>query len=249
MSLTLTPDPAYAAINIEVTGSDTLGFVLKRRRGDGSVVEVRSGSADVGDFGGVWLGADYEARFDDNIVYELHWSDGTVETAACALTSTTPWLSHALDPLLSRPVIVRSIENRERVARLRTYDVINRVDPVLVWDNRRELQFDMALHVRTVQELNDLATLTADGMPLLLRMSCTGIAPDGWYALGDIIEDRVTRQGRFVWTAHMTPADRPPGELRQTPGWVYGSAYGDTYADMGVQFPTYLDLYRGPVAP
>lgn len=189
---------------------------------DGVYRLVRGGNPVTLDGSGHWTGYDYEPPFDVPVLYAASNGDSDDPATPDAVTITSlsitlpshgqAWLKHVLHPELSAPVMLTRLPDITRAARVGTFPVLGRSEPVAVSSPRVAPTGSLDFRTDDDDERAAIVDLLADGTVLvLITPGDTGFG--SLYVMpGDLDEKRVTHLGSQtvrLWTLAFTAVDRP----------------------------------------
>lgn len=259
MTTTFVPNGSASPPRMEVTiatpdGSNLTAATLWRRvSGTNTVTRVQPSTGVPSRYV-----EDYEAPWDTPVQYvaTYTYAGGTVtETApAQSLTPDVPaiWLIHPTIPALSMAIDVgsfssiglASIGTTTRRALATQHAILGNALPLLTKQGNRQAPASQ-LQLRSVTELEKLKLLALanDETPLLLRQPA-GLAwgiEEGYYAIGDLGEDRILQYGPEPGRTLALPINRvqPPAGTVQS-SWSWGGLMAG-YADWGSVAAAYAD--------
>jgi hypothetical protein len=248
--LTARRDDTWAGVILtaDYTDADPVpGRVRLVRVGpDGIEVPVRSGDLAWAP-GGLAVGYDHEAPLGVPVTWYAYpvTGGGThgARSQGAALTIPEPnpvrdvWLKSVNDPAASLRVLVTSWPTLEYAARQQRLDILGAASPVIGIDAWSLGSGDAQILTESLAERIALLRLLTSGSVLLAQTRGAYGRPDAYVVPGSPSEQMIgaaTDPGR-LWTITMTSVDRPPtldAGLRIP---------GRSYADTGVQLPTYAD--------
>ena len=146
---------------------------------------------------------------------------GSPETNRVLLAVDRPWLVHPGSPSLSQPLEVRTLEPIVTAIRQATFQVVGRVNPVVVSQARSAAAYSMTVLTETLAGQQGLTDLLGDGSTLYWNVPVTlgwGL-PTGWVAVSDVQwEHQLTGYAgdpAKVWTLPLKIVDRPVGGQAQ----------------------------------
>ncbi len=262
MAVSITPttdlgnDPPRVLLTIDTTGYTAYTLTVYRIL-DGVFTTVRSSETtpDIDDV--TWVGYDYECPYGDEVTYQVVIFDGSTTVASATssgvtLSETSPWLIHPGDTDLSVELTgLREIGERKRPITQTVQRVIGRSDPVVISDSRSGVESSLKLGTATLAEAAAVASLTADGTPLLLNIPPSllwGVTYE-WIAVGELSETRVVPQvgarPNRLFTMPYTVVGRPEGDLLPTRTYADVLTEADSYSTVLAARATYTALLLG----
>lgn len=229
--VTATPDPGYTPPRIRLDVVDTrpspaASLTITRRNPDGSTHPVRTS-----DGGPLTLSSgratiyDSEPPYDSPLVFTTDQAGGpTVATEMDGVDDV--WLIHPGVPSLSQKIKVTSLPQRTRATSRGLHKVLGREDPVPISSGARESAAGtMGVRTYTDGQRQALELLCDDDAVLLLNIPAS--KPWGWnpcyVSVGDLVEARTTRHGRFPyreWQLPIQVVGRPGGGTQSAVTWT-----------------------------
>lgn len=247
-ALTATVQPAYGRVQLQLTFTTVTTATVSRVHADGTVWPIRGANpAQVLSTTGVgWVGYDHEAPLDQAVTYRATSGATTFSSSAVTVASNTAnlgswaWLTHPLQPALSRQILVTAIGARTRKGRGSVLPIVDSPDAVALTDTRLSPTGEIAVLTSTLAEAAALEALLADGSVLCVR------APAFWgsfwfyAAIADATDEAAAgnaldpaREWKLPYIAVAVPA-----------GAAFGPV-GVTYADINATYATYALLNAG----
>lgn len=248
-------DATNARVLLQLTWTTVTAALVQRIHADGSTYPVRGGPAGDGNVpvlsttGVGWTGYDHEAPLDQAVTYQATSTQapGTTITSSAVTVasdtsylSSTIWVTHPLQPALSRLLLVADIPDRTRPARVGVLRVIGRADPVAVTDTRLAGSGEISAITTTSAETLALRALLADGGVLLIRPPGTWDTPWMYVAVGDVAEVGIAGVGTDQWRQW-----RMPYTAVARPAGLGAGPVGATWNDATVAYATWTALIAG----
>lgn len=247
-TLTATAQPTYGRVQLQLTFTTVTSASVYRVHTDGTVWPVR-GANPVAVLSTSGVGAviyDHEAPLDQPLTYRATSGATTFSSSSVTVPSDTgdlrsrAWLTHPLQPALSRLVTVTAVGPRTRAARRSVLPIAGSADPVAVTDLRLSPTGEIIVLTSTAAEATALQALLADGAVLCVR--CPASWGSWWFyaVIGDTGDEAAA--GHAADTSvewHL-----PYAAVAATAGTAYGPV-GVTYADINAAYATYALLNAG----
>lgn len=250
VTITLTPEPATASIDVLLEGYvDSTPVVVTRTGVDGSEVPLRGSPFTPS--GGTIAVIDSEAPFGVPVRYI---ANGV--TASTVLDVDVPWLTHPIAPFLSTPCVIEDDDDWRYPGRTYVFDVINRTQPVYTWYRRSSRTGTLKVAYANVQERTNIRIALETGSPLLIRYPAS--YPQFGSAYLGIGEARTIPRGvgsrMGVVEMDYTVVAAPPSD-QAAPGlaWQWDDVpgeFGDWNTVMAYGFPSWnAFLFYNPALP
>lgn len=250
-AVALTPQPANAAVIVDITGvpgGQTIASITRTDANGTNTVRTREGQVPIG---GQMIVTDFEPALTGPLVYDVVTSAGGVAGASTTLDGTVPLPQIAtvqLPQLFVEPELVTSYSSR-RVSSSTVHDIIGRTDPVVVQGPSRLRAGRLEVWARTYEEAYAIDAVLASGLLLMLRQP-THPGLDMWFAAAEsevVPLDRTDGGWRWQVVAQYTEIRCPRLPLLGAAGWTYDELRGDfaSYAAVRTAFATYADVVVG----
>lgn len=247
-ALTATVEAVYGRVQLQLTFTTVTSATVSRVHADGTVWPVRGANpTPVLSTSGV--GAviyDHEAPLDQAITYRASSGGTTFSSTAVTVPSDSGdlrsrvWLTHPLQPALSRLVTVTTVGARTRKGRSSVLPIAASSESVAITDRRLSPTGEIAVLTSTIAEATALQTLLDTGDTLCIR--CPAFWGSWWFyaVLGDTTDEAAASNAldpsiewKLPYSAVAVPAGTPFGP----PGF--------TYADVNATYATYALLNSG----
>jgi len=257
VSLTVTPDNAYARMRLTVAGAVGTEVMIWRIDPDSNeLIPVRNGDPLV-PISGAGEVYDYEAPINRAIQYQIDDNGASTVTAAQTLTVTVAWLKAPGLPVMNQIIKLREMPKLNRTRPRGVHQVLGRARPIVAYGTLSSLNGSITLltgneaatlAMRDLLELNGVAYLQIPNS----RFS------ELYLALGDVDESSLTRlqtEDSVDWTIDVIEVDRPDGGFEGNPTSTYDSLRDGTiatYTALKTTKTSYFDVMRGsgvPVTP
>lgn len=254
--LTATPEPGNWPPRVRLdaykAGAAATAEVV-RYGADGIAVPVRTGNPATLT-GGAWVDYDYEVRYNQPARYELTPTSGAVLASdTVQLNVDRPWLIHPGVPGLSRPVVVKLLDDEHLAGSGGLHDVEDSAYPIPVTGGGRKAPaFQTLLKTESKVERDGLDQLFMDEAPLLLQAVYPALTDESeyrWIFIGDIDRGRRAPQNYAdtarIWTLPCVEVARPPGGIQAQFSWPALKLECPTWADVKAKYRTWRGVLTG----
>lgn len=254
--LTATVQPQYGRVLLQLTFTAVTSASVVRVHADGSTWPVRGAApAPVVSTTGVgWVGYDHEAPLDSPVTYRAtSTQDATVINSTAVTVASDPswvgsmaWLTHPLQPALSRPVLVEALGPEASKSRSSVLPIVGRGDPVAVTDKRVSGTGELTVITTTHAETALLKALLDDGGVLCIRCPAAWGAMWCYATIGDATGEPLgsAQEQWREWKLPYSRCGRPDGDGSGAVGatWADAAAAYATWAALATGEPTWNDL-------
>jgi hypothetical protein len=240
-TIVATPVPNRGGIELDITFSAAVTKILVERQVPGAAWQtIASGETPISTTKEM---DDYEAPLDVAVVYRatqtIPAGSETATSAPVTLTSINEggWLKDPGYPTTNVPVsIITSIRTLTRPSRAGVFNILDRVNPIVVTAKRQGAIGELVMHTTTDAERIALTDLLARGTVLLLQTPPRFGFGSQYVHIADAVEERVAlaMEQTRKWVLPFLVVDRPEG-LTITP-------VGKTWRDVRTIYPTWADL-------
>lgn len=233
-------------VRLEVDGAVNSQVTVSRQDPSGAWTPVRS--ADPLNLAGSGTAFDYEAPFDETVLYEVDDAGTTAQSApVSSVSGGVPWLLHPGRPEESVRLQVVEWPTWKHPIERGVFAPIGRKRRVVVGSVRLSPEGDLVLYTSAHDTTDALEAILADGTPLLLKGTRTENAGTRWVSVGEVTQQPVEIDLRAftLWTLPLVEVDRPEGVSVAAATYADSTAAFGTYANAKVLAPTYEDRTAG----